>query len=396
LIVGGTPGRPRYDNPTHRQPEPSMPIPNSANLVTRRRLLLASGVLATIGLSGVASVQERRFDAQPGAWRMFDVTTQVEIKKANGATCVWLPIPSIDSTFQKSLKSTCSGNASLAHVVADSKYGAKMPYAEFDPATKSPQLVLTSRVQTRNRATDWERTVEAGEDAATLKSWTPPIDLMPTDGIVLDVARRATRGAWSDEAKVRQIYDWVISHTYREPAVRGGGVGDIKTMLETGNFGGKCADINGLFVGLCRAVGIPARDVYGVRVAPSAFGYRELGGDPGRLQGAQHCRAEVWLRQRGWVTMDPADVAKVMRQETPEWIKDERNPLVVPVRKALYGGSEGNWRAFNNAHDVVLPGAHGARLGFLMYPQAENANGRYDALDADNFKYTITAREITG
>ena len=29
-----------------------------------------------------------------------------------------------------------------------------------------------------------------------------------------------------------------------------------------------------------------------------------------------------------------------------------------------------------------------------MYPQAENANGRYDALDPDNFRYAISSREI--
>jgi hypothetical protein len=29
-----------------------------------------------------------------------------------------------------------------------------------------------------------------------------------------------------------------------------------------------------------------------------------------------------------------------------------------------------------------------------MYPQCENAAGRYDSLDPDNFKYTISAREI--
>ena len=30
-----------------------------------------------------------------------------------------------------------------------------------------------------------------------------------------------------------------------------------------------------------------------------------------------------------------------------------------------------------------------------MYPQAENANGRYDPLDPDMFRYTITAKETT-
>jgi transglutaminase-like putative cysteine protease len=48
-------------------------------------------------------------------------------------------------------------------------------------------------------------------------------------------------------------------------------------MLKTGDLGGKCADLNALYVGLARAVGLPALDVYGIRIAPSKFGYRSLG-----------------------------------------------------------------------------------------------------------------------
>ena len=33
------------------------------------------------------------------------------------------------------------------------------------------------------------------------------------------------------------------------------------------------------------------------------------------------------------------------------------------------------------AHDVALPGSKGPKIGFFMYPNAENANGRYDSLD---------------
>jgi transglutaminase-like putative cysteine protease len=218
--------------------------------------------------------------------------------------------------------------------------------------------------------------------------------LIATDSIVQATAREVVGGASTDAQKCRRIYDWVVTRTHREPSVRGCGVGDIKSMLETGNFGGKCADINGLFVGLCRASGIPARDLYGIRVAPSAFGYKELGGNPAQLQSAQHCRAEVFLRNHGWVAMDPADVCKVMRQETAQWIHDIADPLVAPVNAALYGGWEGNWLAFNTAADVELPGAKYGILGFLMYPQAENDNGRYDALDAEHFRYTISAREL--
>ena len=358
-------------------------------------LALAGSALSAAALPRQALAQTREFAPRPGDWRSFEIVTRVEIDSPKGVSRVWLPVPSIDSEFQQSLQSSWSGNATGARVVADARYGAKMLYAEFDAATTGPVVQLTSAVRTRSRAIDWQRPVAAKEDADTLKSWMQPTALMPTGGIVLATAREAIGNARSDEDKARRLYDWVVDHTYREPAVRGCGVGDIKTMLETANFGGKCGDINGLFVGLCRAAGLPARDLYGIRLVPSAFGYRELGGNPAKLQGAQHCRAEVYLKGHGWVAMDPADVGKVMRQESKEWIKTTADPLVAPVHRALFGGWEGNWLAFNSAHDVALPGSTvGGKLGFLMYPQAENANGRYDALDPDHFRYTITAREL--
>lgn len=92
--------------------------------------------------------------------------------------------------------------------------------------------------------------------------------------------------------------------------------------------------------------------------------------------------------------MDPADVAKVMRQETPERIKSAQHALVAPVNKALFGGWEGNWMAYNTAHDVSLPHSVGPKLGFFMYPVAENAAGRLDSYAPDDFKYQISAKEI--
>ena len=69
--------------------------------------------------------------------------------------------------------------------------------------------------------------------------------------------------------------------------------------------------------------------------------------------------------------------------------------MVTKARARLFGFWEMNWMAYNFAHDVALPGAKSAPLGFLMYPQAETAEGRLDALDPDNFKYEIQAREIS-
>ena len=52
-----------------------------------------------------------------------------------------------------------------------------------------------------------------------------------------------------------------------------------------------------------------------------------------------------------------------------------------------------DWVAFNDAHDVALPGSSGKPLPFLMYPQAEVNGLRRDPLDAPALCYRITATE---
>lgn len=375
--------------------------------LVRRSLL--KGAVAMGALAGVPSLalaqttstptsaaSARRFEPQAGQWRTFEVTTRVELSASKEASRVWLPAPSINSDWQRSLESSFNSNG-VSHMRGDGVEGARMLYTEF-AAGVTPFVELTSRVQTQNRFVDITRASQHAfkrEDADTLHHYTRATKLLPTGGIVRMTALKATQGAKTDAQKARAIYDWVVANAWREPKTRGCGEGDIKTMLETGNLGGKCADINALFVGLCRSVGVPARDVYGLRLVPSAFGYKELSGNPTSLKGAQHCRAEVYLQAHGWVAMDPADVAKVMRLETPEWIKRTDNPVVQPVYSRLFGGWEGNWVGWNTAHDVALPGSKEDRLGFLMYPVAETAEGRLDSYAPDTFKYQITAREMT-
>ena len=361
--------------------------------ISNSALALSAYALPAINF---AATTERSFAPQPGTWRTFDVTTRVDLATAPGATQLWLPIPSVNSDWQQSLESTFSSNGKTK-LSSDGQQGVRMLYVDFPADVAQPFVELTSRVRTQNRATAWANKQAVQEDAATLRAYTIGTSLLPLDGIVRKTAMDATRGAHTDVEKAQKLYDWIVANTFREPKVRGCGEGDIRAMLETGNLGGKCADLNALFVGLCRAVGLPARDVYGLRVAPSAFGYKELGGNPDKLAGAQHCRAEIFLKGHGWVAMDPADVAKVMRQETAEWIRSPQHPLVAPVNKGLFGGWEGNWIAYNTAHDVALPfakSANGGKVGFLMYPTAENAVGRLDSYAPDSFKYQISAREI--
>jgi len=362
----------------------------------RRQVLTASMALAIAAIAASrAHGQPRSFAPQPGRWRTFEITTHIEILGAAEATQAWVPLPGVDTEWQRSGATRWTGNMREAAIATDPVYGATMVHAAWADGERVPTLDVVSRFQSRDRALDWSHRQAASASAAERALALAATTLLPTDGIVRETAQQIVAGKAGDVERVRAIYDWIVVNTHREPKVRGCGVGDIRAMLETGDLGGKCGDINALFVGLCRAVGIPARDVYGIRAAKSAFGYRELGAGSADITKAQHCRAEVWLADYGWVAMDPADVGKVMRLETPQWLKDPRDEVVAPVYRALFGGWEGNWMAYNRAHDVALPGARGPKLGFFMYPQAETRGERIDSLDPETFQYRIMARELT-
>jgi transglutaminase-like putative cysteine protease len=360
-----------------------------------RRSFLQAGAAASLlgSIPRLGLAQQLPYDPRPAGWRTFEITTRVEILKPTGPSRVWVPVPSVESDYQKVIGNTWSGNGS-ARIMSDGKYGAAMVVSEWAESQKAPVLEVVSAFSTQNRAVDFgKRNPNIKIDPATAKFSVAPTELIPTDGIVRKTAYEITRGKSTDLQKARAIYDWIVDNTQRNPKTRGCGVGDIKSMLETGDLSGKCADLNALYVGLARAVNIPARDVYGLRVARSEFGYRSLGVGSPNVTRAQHCRAEVFLTGYGWVPIDPADVRKVVLEEKPQ-PTTLADPLVPPVREKLFGAWEMNWVAYNEAHDVKLPGSSGPAVGFLMYPQAETGRERLDSLDPDNFKYTITAREI--
>ena len=330
----------------------------------------------------------------PENWRTFEVKTRVEILKSSGATRVWLPTALIGRTpFQKTLFNGFSAEGGTARIVESRADAIGIIAAEF-PSGVKPVVTLKSRVSTKNYAVDLStpgKTPKA--DRTELDHFLRPTKLLPTDGIVKATATEITKGAKSDIEKARAIYEWIVDNTFRDPKTRGCGIGDIRFMLESMDLGGKCADLNALYVGLARAAGLPARDVYGVRIAKSELGYKSLGASTENITKAQHCRAEVYIGGYGWVPVDPADVRKVVLEEPPgnRPLDDE---MVKKARARLFGSWEMNWMAYNFAHDVALPKSAGAPVGFLMYPQAETTDGRLDSLDPDRFTYEITSKEI--
>ncbi|HXL20918.1 MAG TPA: transglutaminase domain-containing protein [Candidatus Dormibacteraeota bacterium] len=363
------------------------------NEMKRRDFLrTASALSASLAFSKTG----RLFAEAPGpdSWRTFEVTTRVEVLKSSGTTRIWVPGALIHPTpFQKTLSNKFSAEGGAAKFVESQSDSLSFVAAEF-PAGVKPLLAVTSRIATRNVAVDTSAPGNSPKETrANLQHFLQPSKFLPTDGIVKSTAAEITKGAKTDVEKARAIYEWIVDNTFRNPKTRGCGVGDIRFMLESKDLGGKCADLNALYVGLARAAGLPARDVYGIRVAKSELGYKSLGASSEKITKAQHCRAEVYLTGYGWVPVDPADVRKVVLEEPPGNLP-LNDAMVTKARARLFGSWEMNWMAYNFAHDVALPGSAGSPVTFLMYPQAETSDGRLDCLDPDNFKYEITSTEI--
>jgi transglutaminase-like putative cysteine protease len=330
------------------------------------------------------------FSPQPDRWRTFDLTTAIELTGSNGPAAAWIPVPALTAaSWIKPAASRWKTNATNVKLVRDPASATAMVYAQWASGAGVPSIAIVSRVATRDRTTDFKKPGTAADLLAAdrLRYSTAAA------GIVADTAAKITAGVTDEVGKARAIYEWVVTNTFEDPKVAGCGTGDVAALLTSGKLGGKSADINGLFVALARAAGLPARVLYGIRVAPSEFGYTSLGANASDVTHDQHARAEVFLGGFGWVPADPADVRHVIAAEPPGRLTLD-DQVVSDAHTTLFGAWETNWIPYNDGQNVQLPGSALGPLPFLLYPQAETSNARREGLVAETFRYTITATEV--
>lgn len=175
------------------------------------------------------------------------------------------------------------------------------------------------------------------------------------------------------------IYDWIVETMYRDPEVKGCGLGEVKALLK--KPGGKCADVHSVFVTLARAAGVPAREVFGIRLP---------NGKEGDMTEAQHCWAEFHMPGYGWVVVDPADARKAILE------KKISLETAKPHRDYCFGAVDENRIAFGTGRDIRLnPPQKGEPSTYFIYPYAE-ADGKplNEDLYGINIGDTIRFREL--
>jgi len=322
----------------------------------------------------------------PALWRIFEISTSLQLKSSQGRQRLWLPLPmSQDTLYQRSLGHTWKGNFELGSLSRLPDGELEAFYCEWQEGV-TPQLELRTTVTTADRHFDISRRTLPPEREDILRRNLQASRQLPNDGEAYKLAQRIIGRILDPVAQAKAIFDWVVDNTEYDPSLPGVGSGDVRRQLEQQRFGGRSADINGLFVTLCRAIGIPARRVFGHRIEQSRIS-PSLGISQGDATRAPHCRAEFYVPGYSWIPVDPSDVRRTIAKEG----LDHRDPKLVALRKILFGVWEMNWMAYNVAEDLVLPG--GKSVHFFTLPLLERQEGTLNGLDPDGF-YRISSRQI--
>jgi transglutaminase-like putative cysteine protease len=290
---------------------------------------------------------------------------------------LWIPYPASDAD-QDITDAAVSGNYAAASVFRDGASGASTLHAEWREPAGERTLTLSFRVVRKEAVRKDFPREEPSFPKEELRPFLGPTRLGPTDGAVKELADEITAGKETILEKARAVYGWAVENMRRDPGVKGCGIGDVRALLASPD--GKCADISSVFVALARAAGVPAREIFGIRLPA---------GPEGEMTRSQHCWTEFFLPGTGWVPADPADVRKAILE------KGLSPGEAAPYRDYFFGAVDADRIAFGTGRDVVLrPPQAAGPLNYFMYPYAE-ADGKPLGEDLFGFDlgYTITFLE---
>jgi transglutaminase-like putative cysteine protease len=320
----------------------------------------------------------------PMEWHRFTVTLTAQILPSQASQRLWLPLPtSQDSLYQRDLGVSWHGNFERGHILRLPDGALEAFSCEWSPGIV-PTLELTTTQETADRQFDVSRRTQPPERDDILRRNLLATAQLPNNGVAYTLALGIVGRIIDPVAQARALFEWVVDNSRYDPDLPACGNGDVHAQIASKRYGGRSADINGLFVSLCRAIGIPARRVFGLRVAPSRLAAC-LGIERDATY-ATHCRAECYVPGYGWIPVDPSDVCRAMRLEN---LSPENSRA---LRKILFGVWEMNWLAYNHAESPALPDL--PPLPFFVTPQLERQEGLATGLELDGFRYRIESRRV--
>jgi hypothetical protein len=183
-----------------------------------RRAFLKTGVAISCAAArphAARARQDATASSAPG-WRRFEVTSRIEILKAEGVTQVWVPLPCVDApAWVRNHGDVWSGNSDSVQVFREEKFGARILHAQWRSPATPPVIEVVSHISTRDRTTDFSRPSKPdGLEPLARALYTAGSELIPVDGIV-----RSTTGSLKTRPATRKRADagWATSASCSNP-----------------------------------------------------------------------------------------------------------------------------------------------------------------------------------
>jgi transglutaminase-like putative cysteine protease len=308
--------------------------------------LMLTAICATLLLTAPSGVT---LAALKSKIRTFEFTYIAEVKDipaGAGKVAVWLPYPTSDE--HQTISDVRVSCPYPTRIHKDPEYGNSILYVSVDnPKESSFKIEMKFRVQRaeylRHDSVKISLSAEKSSDRL-MKRWLMPDKLVPIDDKIKAMALDVTQGKTTDLEKARAIYDFAVENLRYDKSGTGWGRGDIYYACDVKR--GNCTDFHAVFIGFCRAIGIPAKFAIGFPL-PEKRGEAEIAG--------YHCWAEFYVNGLGWIPVDASEASK--------------NPA---KKEYFFGGHDENRVQLTIGRDIALdPRQSGEPLNYFIYPYLE-------------------------
>ncbi|MDY0111200.1 MAG: transglutaminase-like domain-containing protein [Candidatus Krumholzibacteria bacterium] len=264
----------------------------------------------------------------------FEFRYQATLPAFDGDARCWIPLAASDRFQTVTIRSIDAPGEQT--VLTDRAHGNQVLFIELSAADSGRSLEIVYDV------TRHEKSAYA-DDPVAARRYLQPERLVPDDAVIRATAEAVVAEHDDDLMRARALYDHVMDEmSYKK---YGEGWGQGNAVFACNVLHGNCTDYHSYFIGLARAVGIPARFAIGAAI-PSE---RRDGGTDG-----YHCWAEFYADGRWW----PVDISEA----------DKFSALSM----YFFGHHPANRFELSQGRDLeVEPSPASGPINFLAYPLLE-------------------------
>lgn len=340
---------------------------------------------------------------------------------------IWIPVPQSDinrsQTIAPSTIKYTAEHATEAKITTDSA-GNKALYVMWDETVEpkdrtvdfSFEVIRRAIVRPKNMQALEKGTVDKKKMAKYLSETERSGSI--TSGIVKETADKIVKDANAKTVyeKAHAVYNWVCENLRRDSSTPAIGSGDVQYILRNTDKGiGKCTDVNSVFVALCRAAGVPARSVYGLKLDAMI-------NTPGTPY-VQKCKPQYYLPGYGWAEADVSALLKLSNikghedEYRGENASAENKQIWKSLKDEYWGNADEQWMMLTAGGDLNLSPKQSATspedavrnednsvknygilnengtLHYFAYPYAEYDGHYLNTYGETDFDYTYSFKE---